>query len=128
MNSKANPQLVGAFVLGAVALLVGAVVAFGASGGLFKKTATMVTFFEGSVNNLNVGSPVTFRGVRMGAVSRIEMLFNTRTLSTQIPVFLELESERITLTDQSEHSFKISKATNACSPAASAPSSCPRAW
>jgi paraquat-inducible protein B len=102
MNSKANPQLVGAFVLGAVALLVGAVVAFGASGGLFKKTATMVTFFEGSVNNLNVGSPVTFRGVRMGAVSRIEMLFNTRTLSTQIPVFLELESERITLTDQSE--------------------------
>ena len=48
MSQKISPTLIGAFVVGAVALLVIGVVAFG-SGQLFRKTQEFVLYFDGSV-------------------------------------------------------------------------------
>ncbi len=45
MSQKISPTLIGAFVVGAVALLVIGVVAFG-SGQLFRKTQEFVLYFE----------------------------------------------------------------------------------
>ena len=66
MSAKTHPRLVGAFVLGAVALVLAAIVLL-SSGGLFQERPRFVVFFPGSVKGLQTGSQVTFRGVRVGA-------------------------------------------------------------
>lgn len=70
MSRKANPVLIGSFVLGGVLLAVIAVVAFG-SGRLFRDTERYISFFEGSVAGLDVGAPVRFRGIDVGSVRDI---------------------------------------------------------
>lgn len=61
---------VGIFVLASVSLVLGGVIALG-SGTLFKKTAIIETSTKVSVNGLQVGSPVKYRGVPVGEVSAI---------------------------------------------------------
>ncbi len=70
MSQRANPALIGGFVLGGVLLAVIAVVAFG-SGQLFRDTQRFISFFEGSVGGLNVGASVRFRGIEVGSVRDI---------------------------------------------------------
>ena len=60
----------GLFVIGGVALLLVVLIALGA-GKLFQRTYQMETYINESVNGLEVGSPVKFRGVRVGSVSEI---------------------------------------------------------
>lgn len=60
----------GLFVLGGVALLLVVVLALG-MGRLFQRTWQMETYINESVNGLEVGSPVKFRGVRIGSVTEI---------------------------------------------------------
>jgi paraquat-inducible protein B len=62
------------------------------SGKLFKQTATYIMVFEGSVKGLNVGSPVVFRGVKIGSVSSIRMRFNYETKAIDILVYAEFET------------------------------------
>ena len=70
LSRKANPTLIGAFVLGGVFIAVAAVVAFG-SGQFFRDTQAFVTFFGGSVAGLDEGAPVKFRGVEVGEVTAV---------------------------------------------------------
>jgi paraquat-inducible protein B len=90
-----RPALVGGFILGALALGVGGILFFGGTR-LFVGTSTAVVFFDGSVAGLDVGASVTFRGVRIGSVTRIALSSDTRSLTARIPVFLEIEPDRIT--------------------------------
>jgi paraquat-inducible protein B len=75
MSRESNPKIVGAFVLGAVALIVVVFVVFG-SGRLFQPLNTFVMYFRGNVKGLKVGSSVLVRGVEIGTVSRIQPLFD----------------------------------------------------
>lgn len=93
MSKPANKTLIGAFVVGAVVLAVAAIVLFG-SGKFFKKTEPWLTFFQGSVKGLNVGSPVVFRGVQIGQVTDIIVGFDAAQLDVLIPVFLEIDPEK----------------------------------
>jgi paraquat-inducible protein B len=95
MSKQANTTLIGAFVVGAVALLVAGVIIF--STGLFlKNTKKFVLFFQGSVKGLAVGAPVDFRGVKVGSVTDIKVLLDSRDLTLHIPVFIEIDPDRIT--------------------------------
>jgi paraquat-inducible protein B len=93
MSKPANKTLIGVFVVGAVVLAVAAIVLFG-SGKFFKKTEPWLTFFQGSVKGLNVGSPVVFRGVQIGQVTDIIVGFDATQLEVLIPVFLEIDPEK----------------------------------
>jgi paraquat-inducible protein B len=93
MSKPANKTMIGAFVVGAVALAVTAVVLFG-SGKFFRKTEPWLTFFEGSVRGLNVGSPVVFRGVQIGQVTDIIVGFDATKLEVLIPVLFEIDPEK----------------------------------
>jgi paraquat-inducible protein B len=93
MSKPANKTLIGAFVVGAVVLAVAAIVLFG-SGKFFRKTDLWLTFFQGSVKGLNVGSPVVFRGVQIGEVTDIIVGFDPNELEVLIPVFFEVDPEK----------------------------------
>lgn len=70
MSRKANPTLIGGFVLGGAALAIVAAVVFG-SGRLFRETQTFISFFDGSVSGLDVGAAVRFRGIDVGSVQEV---------------------------------------------------------
>ena len=94
MSKQASKTMVGAFVIGAVALLILSLLIFG-SGRLFKRTVQFVAFFEGSVKGLNVGAPVNFRGVKIGEVTEIHIYSDPKTLEVKLPVIMDLYPERI---------------------------------
>ena len=89
MARKASPKLIGVFVLGAVVLLLAGILTFG-SGDYFAPKGRAVLFFEGSLAGLDVGSPVTFRGVRVGSVTNIVIQYNVIEQKLFIPVFIEI--------------------------------------
>ncbi|MBW2408238.1 MAG: MCE family protein, partial [Deltaproteobacteria bacterium] len=93
MSKKANKTVIGAFVIGAIALIVVAIVVLG-SGRFFRERRSNVSFFEGSVKGLRIGAPVTFRGVTIGTVTSIKVRFITEDMTFRIPVFYEIEPDR----------------------------------
>ncbi len=70
MSDKASTFRLGLFILGGSALLLLTVVVLGA-GSFFSKQYLMETYLNESVNGLDVGSAVKFRGVKVGSVTRI---------------------------------------------------------
>lgn len=94
MSSKANPKVIGAFVLGGIALFAGGLLALGGDR-WFKERETMVAYFPGSIKGLRVGAPVTFRGVAVGQVSEIRVLVEAGTLDARLPVVFEIDPARI---------------------------------
>lgn len=94
MSRRANPALIGAFVLGAIALGAAAVVAL-ASGRLFRSTQTFVLFFQGSVNGLEKGSPVKFRGVPIGSITDILLALPQKRGDPRIPVLIDIDKDRL---------------------------------
>lgn len=96
MSKKANPKLIGAFVIGGFALAVGAVAVF-ATGRFFEDTKQWVVFFDQSVKGLQVGAPVAFRGVQLGAVSGIVVEYNAETSDIRVPVIFEIYPDRLSV-------------------------------
>jgi paraquat-inducible protein B len=95
-----KPLLVGAFVLGGLALAVLAILLFG-SAHLFERTARFVSVFTGSVAGLSVGSPVTFRGVTIGKVEKIRVLLDENNHTGVIPVYMVIEPDKVEWTNGS---------------------------
>ena len=91
---KANKTMIGLFVVGGLILLVIGIVVFG-SGVLFKRTTKFVLYFDGSIKGLSIGAPVMFRGVRIGAVKDISLIYNTKVETIMLPVTVEIEQGRI---------------------------------
>ncbi|MDN3920645.1 MlaD family protein [Roseateles violae] len=94
MKRRANATLIGAFVVAGLALLLAAVIAAG-GGQLFARKERVVMYFGGSIYGLQVGAPVVFRGVRMGSVSSIGLVYDKASDSFSIPVRADLEPEAI---------------------------------
>ncbi len=94
MSKKANKTTIGMFVVGAIILLVIAILVFG-SGIFFKNTTQYVLFFDTSTKGLSVGSPVIFRGVKVGYVKDISLLYDQKTGAVLIPVIIEVEQSRV---------------------------------
>jgi paraquat-inducible protein B len=90
VSARQHPRAVGAFVLGAVALLLVAIVALSAGDWLVPKDH-FVVFFPGSVRGLNPGAAITFRGVKTGEVKQVTAFFTGQPKEPiQIEVLIEL--------------------------------------
>jgi paraquat-inducible protein B len=102
MAKRANPTSVGAFVIGAIVLAVGAIALLG-SGSLFRQTHEFVCFFDGNVNGLRIGAAVKFKGVEIGEVKQILLSLNAasgpetvgNSSVIKIPVVIQLDEGRI---------------------------------
>ncbi|MBK8175197.1 MAG: MCE family protein [Rhodospirillales bacterium] len=102
MSKPADPKMIGAFVLGAVALIVAGVLILG-GGTFFARQTPAVMFFKGSVAGLSVGSSVNFRGVKVGQVTRVFIRYEPDGTSPLIiPVFAELSTDNIQLVGNGE--------------------------
>ncbi|OPY83558.1 MAG: Paraquat-inducible protein B [Syntrophorhabdus sp. PtaU1.Bin153] len=97
MSKPANKTMIGAFVVGGLVLALLAVIVFG-SGKFLRKTIVYVMYFEGSVKGLNVGSPVVFRGVKIGSVKEVELEFDEKDFKVLIPVYVEIDPAKIKAT------------------------------
>lgn len=96
MSERANPAVVGGFVIGALVLVVAGVLLFG-SGAFLRERQPVVSFFAGNVRGLQVGSAVEFRGVRVGTVTGIQLALDVESKELLIPVYMELETGSLTV-------------------------------
>ena len=94
MSRKVSPNAIGGFVLGAIVLIVAGVGYFG-GGRFLTKTEKFVLFFDGSLNGLNIGAPVLFKGVKVGSVFDIVVRYHGVHQSIETPVYIELNLDRI---------------------------------
>jgi len=99
MSKQASPTVIGAFVVGAIALVVIGLLVFG-GGRFFADRLTWVSYFPGSVKGLRVGAPVNFRGVRIGEVTGIQVLYDESDGSMLIPVVMEVVTGQVTVIAQ----------------------------
>ncbi|MGD2055147.1 MAG: MlaD family protein [Gammaproteobacteria bacterium] len=94
MSQRANSTLIGAFVVGAIAVAVTAFLALG-NVGLFEDREKIIMYFTGSVDGLNKGAPVNVRGVKVGTVIDINIEFNPADGDFYIPVIVQFEPDAI---------------------------------
>jgi paraquat-inducible protein B len=89
-----SATLIGAFVLGALALVVAAILFFG-SGALFTPRFTAVSYFRGSVAGLQTGALVTYRGVRVGQVKSVGIRIDPDPTQSIVQVTMEFVPEAV---------------------------------
>lgn len=98
-GSTARQAAIGAFVLGGIGLAMAAIVLFG-NIHPFSSTMKAAIVFQDSISGLSIGAPVTFRGVRVGAVDAIAVQFDPGTQTALIPVTVQLDAGRVVLTTE----------------------------
>lgn len=108
MGKQASRTVIGAFVVGAIALAVAGVLVFG-SGKLLSKRARFVMFFDGSLKGLQVGAPVVMQGVKIGEVTDIYVMADPATLEFYDPVFVEIDPGKIRVAGQETTTWKMRK-------------------
>ncbi|MBP9902467.1 MAG: MlaD family protein [Verrucomicrobiota bacterium] len=94
MSKKANPTSIGLFIFVGLGLGVAGVLLFSSSR-LFTRTAERVLYFNSSLNGLNEGAPVKYRGVTIGAVKKVMIRFNQATNDYTMPVIIELQENLV---------------------------------
>jgi phospholipid/cholesterol/gamma-HCH transport system substrate-binding protein len=106
MAREARKAVIGGFVVGAVALAVIGVIVLG-SGKLFVgKRPAAVMFFPGSITGLSVGSPVLFKGARIGQVTRIAAVFDPADFSVAIPVYVEFDPNSLIVSTRHQSAIR----------------------
>ncbi len=91
---RPSATLIGVFVLGALALIAAAILFFG-GGAVFKQRFTAVSYFPGSVAGLQIGAPVTYRGVRVGQVKSVGIRIDPEPTHSIVQVNMELAPEAV---------------------------------
>ncbi len=70
MSQKANYFKIGLFIISAVGMLLAGIIILGV-GALSQDSLIMETYLDGSVQGLDIGSPIKLRGVKVGQVEKI---------------------------------------------------------
>jgi paraquat-inducible protein B len=94
MKTKLNPTLAGSFVLGALVLIIAALLSL-RSCHILSKPGRFVAYFNESVQGLDVGSAVRLRGVRVGRVATIRVHYDSNSRQSQVAVVAELDQNVI---------------------------------
>lgn len=90
MSKKINTTAIGLFIVVGIALGVIGLLIFSSSK-LFSRSDEMIVYFDNSLNGLNEGAPVKYRGVTIGFVKRVMIRFNQATDDFALPVILEVD-------------------------------------
>jgi paraquat-inducible protein B len=94
MQAKISPTLIGSFILASLVLGLGSLMLL-SNGSLANKATQFILFFEGDVKGLHVGSPVNFRGVKVGQVESMSITYFQESKAFRIPVVISIEDSRV---------------------------------
>lgn len=94
MSKKANSTRIGAFVVVSFVLLAVGIVIFG-GGDLFRKKNIAIVYLEGSLQGLNVGAPVAYRGITIGEIKEIQLDVDAATYEITVPVLITLTPDKV---------------------------------
>jgi paraquat-inducible protein B len=92
MSKKANPTMIGVFIVSGALLLVAGIVLFSSSK-IFTKSHKYILYFQTSLNGLSEGAQVKFRGVPIGTVQQLMIHYNQPTNDFAMPVIIELQDK-----------------------------------
>ena len=87
-------KTIGFFTIIGIALFLAGIFYLGGKK-LFSSKSEYVLYFERSVSGLSIGAPVVFRGVPLGSVTRISLVFDPRSSTVTIPVYIHLDEDSI---------------------------------
>ena len=93
MSEKPHTVAIGAFIIGA--LMIALATGLFLLGTGFGKTEKVVMVFDGSVKGLNVGAPLTLRGVQVGQVTKIDLILDKDTVELIMLVEAEFHAKNI---------------------------------
>lgn len=97
MSRKIDPTKLGLFVVSGVVALLVAIVFFGGRS-MRKNTLSFDTYFNESVQGLEVGSPVKYRGVTIGTVAAADIAPDLRHVKVSMDLYLD-DVARLHLTE-----------------------------
>lgn len=103
MVQKANPKLIGIFILAAFFIFIATFLLINQDR-FFSRSIKYVLYFQGSIKGLNVGSPVVFNGVPIGRVIGISLVTDVQTMEIQIPVYIETNENSFVVLNSRGHS------------------------
>ncbi len=90
MKKTPNNKMIGIFTIGGLILFSIIILTFIGDRIFIKSDNKIVMYFQESINGLTIGSPVSFRGVEVGKVSKIDLMANTKNMNFSIAVFATL--------------------------------------
>jgi paraquat-inducible protein B len=90
MSKRANPTVIGVFVVIAAALAVTGILTLSGLR-VFSEKMTWIAVFDQDVGGLSIGSPVLFRGAQVGQVTAIRIILEPQD---RIAVYLEIDPRR----------------------------------
>ena len=93
MSDKSNTVAIGAFVIGAGLIVISALI-FMSSSGWGGDKSRVVMVFDGSVKGLAVGAPITLRGVKIGQITDIRLVFDTQKIDVTAVVEAEIDHQK----------------------------------
>jgi paraquat-inducible protein B len=94
MSKKISTTTIGLFIVVGVALLVLGLLLFSSSN-LFSRTQDGIVYFDKSLNGLEEGAPVKYRGVTVGSVKRVMIHFNQAPDDYALPVIIEVQRKLV---------------------------------
>jgi paraquat-inducible protein B len=90
MSQKANPTTIGLFIVVGLGLLLGGLLLF-SSGKWFRTTEKFIVYFDTSLQGLEAGAPVKYRGVTIGRVVEVLIAHNQASDDFAMPVIIEID-------------------------------------
>jgi paraquat-inducible protein B len=98
MSKRANPTLIGIFVMGALTLGIITVLLL-AGGQWFRERHLHTMYFQGAAQGLQVGAPVVFLGVPVGTVKQIGLGLDQKSGNFLVAVTAEIDSSLVKTPD-----------------------------
>jgi phospholipid/cholesterol/gamma-HCH transport system substrate-binding protein len=106
--NKLSYYKIGLFAISAIVLAIVGVIVLGA-GALFQRTALVETYIEESVQGLDIGSPMKFRGVLVGKVEEITLtsaVYDTRRRYVLVRAGITSNLFQFPLADPADPTFR----------------------
>jgi paraquat-inducible protein B len=69
----------------------------------YHRRVELVSYFQGAVDGLGPGSPVTFQGLRVSEVTRVDLMYDPKLDAIVAPVHYLVEPERVANMNVAEH-------------------------
>lgn len=110
MSKKANPTAIGAFLLGALVLIILTLSLLG-GGRLFSERSTYILYFDRSMKGLREGANVSFRGVRIGQVRDVYVEIDPTNRELHLPVIIEIEADAFRSTEGKKYKMSGNEET-----------------